>query len=578
MLTELRIENFAIIDHLELQFGPGLITFTGETGAGKSIIMDALETLLGARAENSLIRSGTDRASVEATFQLTDPIRAPLHDILNREDLLDDPDYLTLGREIRRTGRNVARVNGRSVGVTLLREIGELLVDIHGQSEHLSLLRVRQHLDLLDRYAGIAEALQPYQETYRQIQAVRRELADLRQKEREAARRMDLLSYQINEIEAARLKPDEDEVLREEHNRLANAEGLASLTQACLQLLDDGTLDSPTIIELLGEVVSSLGDLVRVDPSQASMHAEAEAIFENLSELTQKIRYYQEGIEFNPKRLAQVEERLNLIDNLKRKYGDTIEAVLTFGADAQKELDTITHAGERILELEAEEHSLLDRLAQQGTALSQKRQEAAEKLSTAVERQLEDLHMPGARFRVEFTQRPDPQGVRLPDGRCVAFDANGLEHVEFMIESNPGEGFKPLVKIASGGETSRLMLALKNVLAQADQVPTLVFDEIDQGIGGRVGAIVGQKLWMLAQRHQVMCITHLPQLAAFGQQHYQVAKHFQLGRTITQVRQIEGEERLKELAQMVGKVSRGTLQSAQEIMNAAQEFIVSQSN
>jgi DNA repair protein RecN (Recombination protein N) len=572
MLTELRIENFAIIDHLELQFKDGLVTFTGETGAGKSIIMDALDTLLGSRAENTQIRTGLDRASIEATFHISNTVREPLQMILQREDLMDDPNYITLGREIRRNNRNVARVNGRSVGVSLMREIGEYLVDIHGQSEHLSLLRVREHLNLLDRYATIDEIIISYKTTYHQLVATRRELETLHQAERDAARRMDLLAYQINEIQSANLIPGEDDALKEEHNRLANAEGLASLTQELLQLMDENSPEVPNISELMGSLLSSLEDLTTIDATKRDLYERATQAFEELTEISNQLRSYQETIEYNPKRLVQVEDRIALIGNLKRKYGDTIDAVLSFGRKAQQDLEAITNAGDRILELENQQEELLQILGVTGTELSAKRHAAAEKLQKTLDSELDDLKMSGARFKVGFQQKPDPEGVPLPDGQRVAFDANGLERVEFFIETNPGEGFKPLVKIASGGETSRFMLALKNVLARADQVPTLVFDEIDQGIGGRVGMVVGQKLWLLSSQHQVFCITHLPQLAAFGQQHYRVEKTIKDNRTITEVVQVENESRIHELAQMLGEVSSGTIKSAQELIEAAEEF------
>jgi DNA repair protein RecN (Recombination protein N) len=573
MLNELRIENFAIIDQLEIQFDQGLSVFTGETGAGKSIIIDALETVMGNRADSTFIRSGAERATVEATFQITETIREPVHALLEAEDLLDDPEYITLGRELRRTARNVARVNGRSVSVGLLHNIGEYLVDIHGQSQHLSLLRVRQHLGLLDRYAETSPLVIPYQKTYRQLQDLRHELETLRKNERDAARRADLLAYQIDEIDSAQLVVGEDGRLQDERNRLANAEGLSSLSQEALQLLDEGNPENPAITDLLGGAVATLNNLARIDTSQVQTSAQASSLFEDITELSRNIRDYLEGIEFNPKRLAQVEERIDFIQNLKRKYGDTIEAVLAFAERARFELETISNAEERILELEAKKKELLSKLAQQGLTLFEKRQAAADQLAKAIETELDDLRMAGARFQVAFERRPDPEGVPLPDGERVAFDAYGLEKVEFLIETNPGEGFKSLVKIASGGETSRLMLALKNVLARADHVPTLIFDEIDQGIGGRVGTMVGKKLWQLTSQHQVLCITHLPQLAAFGQQHYQVQKQIEDGRTTTNVLQIDGEARLNELAQMLGEVSMGTLKSAQEILELASKTI-----
>jgi len=569
MLIELHIENFAIIDLLEIQFGSGLAVFTGETGAGKSIIIDALETVLGTRADSTLIRSGAEQARIEATFTITETVREPVHALLKTEDLLDDPEYLTLGRELRANGRNVARVNGRSVNLSLLHEIGEYLVDIHGQSQHLSLLRVRQHLGLLDRYADTGASLTAYQEIYRKLQDVRHELNVIRESERDANRRVDLLTYQAEEIEAAHLKIGEDEELRAERTRLANAEGLANLSQEALRLLDEGDPESPAATDILGEVVDALNNLARIDASQNTLSSQANAIFEELTDLSRNLRDYLDGVEFNSKRLEQVEERLDLIHNLKRKYGDTIEAILAAGEEARKGLDLITHAEERILELEAQQENLLVELAERGLTLSDKRHKAADQLAKAIESELDDLRMAGARFQVAFERRTDPKGVPLPDGESIAFNTNGLEDVEFLVETNPGEGLKPLVKIASGGETARLMLALKNVLARADHVPTLIFDEIDQGIGGRVGTIVGHKLWQLTDRHQVLCITHLPQLAAFGQHHYKVQKQVEGGRTTTSAVRIEGETRLNELAQMLGEVSMGTLKSAQELLQTA---------
>jgi DNA repair protein RecN (Recombination protein N) len=569
MLTELSIDNFAIIDHLELQFTPGLITFTGETGAGKSIIIDAVEVLLGGRAEAVMIRSEAERAHMEAVFQVPQGMQSYLAAILEREELLEEDGIITLGREIRRNGRNVARVNGRNVNTNLLAEIGEYLVDLHGQSEHLSLLRVRQHLQLLDSFAGAEDQLSKYRELYNRLQTVRRSLNELRQAEVDAARRADLLSYQINEIEVAQLKPGEDEELREERNRLANAEGLATLTQEALQILDEGLPESPSITDLLGNVTQAISSLARLDPSQESLAEQAQVLLDNMAELSHSLHLYQENIEFNPTRLDQVEERLSLLHNLNRKYGQTIVEVVEFAAQARQQLEGILHSGERIQELEGEEAELLQRLGVQGQELSKVRHQAAHRLAGAVETELADLYMNEARFKVEFKKRPDPAGITLEDGSKVAFDATGIEQVEFFVAPNPGEGLKPLVKIASGGETSRLMLALKNVLAKADQVPTLIFDEIDQGIGGRVGTVIGLKLWNLARTHQVLCVTHLPQLAAFGDQHFQVLKQVQEGRTHTVVEKVEGETRLLELAQMMGEISEGTRRSAQELLELA---------
>ena len=417
MLTELRIENFAIIDRLELQLKPGLITFTGETGAGKSIIIDAVETVMGGRAESTMIRSGAERANIEAVFHIPAEVSDQVHAILEREDLLDEANYLTLAREIRATGRNVARVNGRSVNVSLLKELGEHLIDVHGQSEHLSLLRVREHLGLLDRYAVSEQALRAYQETYRQLIAVRGELEDLRQSEHEAARRTDLLTYQINEIAAARLQPGEEEELQAERTRLANAEELASLSQEALMALDEGTPDSPAAIDLLGQVVDALQRLIKLDPSMAQQTEQMQSIFDNLTELTMALRGYIEAIEFNPKRLDRVEERLSLIHNLKRKYGETIEEVLDFAAQAQQKLETISQAGERIEALQLEEEKLLLELGNRGLALSKIRRSAAGHLEGEVIAELADLKMPEAKFRDDFQRHLIPEAYRSRGAR-----------------------------------------------------------------------------------------------------------------------------------------------------------------
>jgi DNA repair protein RecN (Recombination protein N) len=571
MLSELHIDNFAIIEQVDLQFEPGLVTFTGETGAGKSILIDAVETLLGGRADSTMIRTGAERASVEGVFQISADVSASLRQLLESEELFDDPDQIILGREIRSNGRSLARINGRGVSVSLLREVGEYLIDVHGQSEHLSLLRVNQHLSLLDNYADVKDLLSAYQDVYHKLMAVRRELSKLREAEKESARRIDTLNYQVNEIEAAHLQPGEESELHDERNRLANAEGLAALAQEALIALDEGTPETPSTIDLTGQIQRALANLARLDSSQSALNEQAGTIFDGLSELSRTLHDYLEGIEFNPRRLDQVEERLGLIHNLKRKYGDSIEAILAYAENARLQVETITHAGERIQMLESEENALLAQLGAQGTALSQKRREQAEKLGRALEVELADLQMTNTQFKVDFHQRLDVKGVPLDDGRRVAFDSTGLERVEFLIAPNPGEGLKPLAKIASGGETSRLMLALKNVLARADQIPTLIFDEIDQGIGGRVGQVVGKKLWLLAKQHQVLCVTHLPQLAAFGQQHYHVEKQVQSGRTTTQVTTLKGEKRLLELAQMFGEVSDGTMQSAREVLQAVEK-------
>lgn len=575
MLVELRIKNFAIIDELELAFKPGLVVLTGETGAGKSIIMGALSMLLGSRADMTDLRSGAEWASVEAVFRIPDKVREPVHALLEKEALLEESDYLSLGRELRRDKRNVARVNGHRASVGLLVELGEYLIDIHGQSDHLSLMRVNQHEGLLDRYAHVDDALKSYQETYRELQNVQQELISLEKIEHEATRRSELLTYQLNEIESADLIEGEDEELKYEHKRLANAEKLAELSQNTLVYLDDAPPDRPTVMDLLGRMVSDIKNLVAIDPSQAPLDEKIQELFEEMTEFGHDLTTYMESLEFDPVQLRNVEDRLNLIRSLKRKYGQTISEILDYAEQARAELETFATSSARIDELGKLKEQLLIELGQKGQSLTHQRKAGAEKMAAALENELEDLRMAQARFRVNFDQSPDPDGVPVGDGRHLAYTQNGLEKIEFLIETNPGEGFKPLARVASGGETSRLMLALKQVLVKADNISTLVFDEIDQGIGGRVGAIVGYKLRKLAAQHQVFCITHLPQLAGFGEQHLHVEKRIENGRTLTQVHPLTNEERVNELSQMLGGVNAANKKAAQNILKNINQLVES---
>jgi DNA repair protein RecN (Recombination protein N) len=571
MLTELHIKNFAIIQDLTLQFQKGLVIFTGETGAGKSIILDALEAVLGGRVDITAIRTGADRAFIEAEFSLDEPVKSKVNEMLAKDDLVEEPDFLVLTREIRSEGRNIARINGHSVSASLQRELGSLLVDIHGQSEHLSLLKEHNHLDLLDRFANTGSILQEYGLVYKELRLVQKQLEALRQAEIDSARRTDMLAYQIKEIEAAKLIPGEEDELRQERTRLSNAENLSSLAHQSLVLLDEGSPENGSISDMLGEVVHALLELNRIDHSTQELFEHAETSLSTLADLAMELRSYAESIEFNPRRLDQIEERIDLLNSLKRKYGNTTAEILEYAERAREELDNIAHSEERIIELVEKSSHLMEVALEKALELSSKRLQATRELSSQIEAQLDELNMDKARFAVDMQVELDENGIFLPDGRRVAFDARGIDKVAFLVEPNPGEGLKPLVKIASGGETSRLMLALKNVLAAADTIPVLIFDEIDQGVGGRVGMVVGEKLWNLSTSHQVMCVTHLPQLAAFGDQHYHVNKHIEDGRTLTGVEQLEGDKRQLELAQMLGPVTEGTLRSAEDILDVVSE-------
>jgi DNA repair protein RecN (Recombination protein N) len=566
LLVELNIKNFAIIDELNLRFSPGFNVLTGETGAGKSIIIDAVSTLLGGRAESEYIRAGTAESQVEGIFHLDEAMQAAILSLLKEDGLEgEDEKTLILAREIRRSGRNICRVNGRAITLGTLERIAQRLVDIHGQSEHLSLLRVREHVNLLDRYADLWPLRSQVADKVSALRQVQRELKELLRDERELARRADLLEYQVQEIAAARLEVGEEEDLEAERNRLANAERLTEWTDEAYRALGEGEEGQASAADLLGLVVRNLTSLEKMDPSLAERRRVAEEVSYQLEDLTQSLRAYRDQIEYDPVRLRQVEERLDLIHSLKRKYGDSIEEILAFGQQAQRELEAITHSEERVEELQAEEDRLLHEIGDWAAQLSAQRQEAGDWLSAAIEAELGDLNMERARFGVSIEQSEDAEGVWVGDKR-YAFDGTGIDRVEFLIAPNVGEPLKPMVKIASGGETSRLMLALKTVLSAADETPTLIFDEIDQGIGGRVGRVVGYKLWNLSPKHQVLCVTHLPQLAGYGDIHYKVGKKVVGERTVAFVQELEMDGRLEELAQMLGTATEVTRQSAQEIL------------
>lgn len=573
MLKEIRILNFAIIESLDLEFTTGFNVFTGETGAGKSIILDALSIVLGEKADNSFVREGTKRASIEAVFDYGNR-REEIEEILKREDLLPDDGIgeLTLSRELRIEGRSTARINGHSVSLGILQEIGSLLVDIHGQSEHLSLLRPVSHIRLVDQFAGNETLLKQYRALYRQYLNVVKNLKALHEGEAEALRQQDMLTYQLNEINSAELSEEEEEKLNRERERLENSERIAKLLHQGMTALEGRSEGRPGIIDQMDQLDSVLDDLVTYDDTLSPLYDAAVTAADQMNELLDKLQRYKANLGFSSRRRNQIEERLSLYYSLKRKYGGSVTAVLAYAADAKKKLSLITGAGEQIAALENEREELLGQLSVLAAELSEKRKTAAAEISRGVEKELDDLRMPAARFEVLMETVPDEAGLTDGIGNRLEFSDSGFDRVEFLIAPNPGEGLKPLAKVASGGETSRLMLALKNTLAQADTIPTMVFDEIDQGIGGRIGALVGEKLWQLSCYHQVICITHLPQLAALYDSHYHVYKQIRENRTQTVVTCLDAEESLHELASLLGADNEENVSAVKAMLKEAERY------
>ncbi|HET9492727.1 MAG TPA: DNA repair protein RecN [Chloroflexia bacterium] len=587
MLAELNISNFAIIDKLFVRLGPGFNALTGETGAGKSIIIDALGAILGSKTGPEFVRHGSQSARVEGQFDLTTMPPEPLERLralLDENGLADtddgSDDTIIVSREINATGRTVARVNGRMVNLPLLQEIGELLVDVHGQSEHVSLLRPSTHIDLLDQYAGLAAERAEMAALVGRLRATQRELRDLQRDERELARRVDLLTYQVEEIDRAALQPGEDEDLANERSRLSNAEKLSSLCDAIYALLVEageesayegrgGRAAAMSVRDAVAEASAQLAELARLDSTMEAHQPALDAIYDSVEEMGRTMRSYRESIEHDPGRLEEIEERLSLIHEMKRKYGTTIEEIVAFGQRAAEELDAITHSEERIASLQEESERLAHEIGERAAAMTEARKEAGERLSRAVEVAMKDLLMGSAQFEAQVTQSEAADGVPLP-GRegSWAYSEKGVDRVEFFISPNPGEPLKPMAKIASGGETSRLMLALKSILSEADLTPTLVFDEVDVGVGGRSGGVVGEKLWALTSSHQVLCITHLPQIAAYADDHFKITKQVIDERTRTRVDRLDPEDQEQEIAAMIGgiPVTSASLENAREIL------------
>jgi DNA repair protein RecN (Recombination protein N) len=559
MLLELTITDFAIIDQLTIRLDPGFTVLTGETGAGKSILIDAVSVVLGGRAGADMVRSGSRTARVEAIVGLDDPdLAQSVAMVLDQYDMLDaeDTSTLILAREIGSNGRSTARVNGRAVPISILAALGDLLVDIHGQSEHLSLFKPAGHVDLLDRYGGTMDARREVGALVRELRALLGEEARLRGARHEAARRLDLLRYQVSEIEAADLRPDEEAALDVERQVLANADRLAGLTNAVQILLNGDAAELPGAQDLLNRALQPLGDLIRIDPGQAALLENVQSVLYTLEEASRDLARYADAIEGNPTRLQALEERSALLQTLKRKYGvESTTDLIAFGRRAAAEQEELLHAEDRLEELAAEAARLRARIGQAAAALSSARRMAAEELARRVEEQLADLNMARARFSIAVDWREEPGGVPVPELEgAYAVDETGLDRVEFLISANPGEALKPLARIASGGEASRLMLALKSILSEADRTPTLIFDEVDTGVGGRSGQVVGEKLRALARAHQVLCITHLPQVAALGHDHLRIEKQVIGERTRTVVTLLEGPERVEEIAAMLGGI------------------------
>jgi DNA repair protein RecN (Recombination protein N) len=570
VLAEISVRNFAVIEETSLALSPGLNVLTGETGAGKSLIVDAVAALLGSRLDQEVIRAGADRALVEGVFLPPAQLRAELAPLLEEAGVPLEEE-LVIVREVQRGGRSVARLNGRAVPLSLLREVGRRLVDIHGQTEHLSLLDQRRQMDFLDAYGGLLPLRGQVSRAMAQVRRLRRELSSLERDERAVERERDILQFQVQEIEAARLQPGEEEELRQERERLAHAQALREACQAAYHALYGAEGRSAT--DMMAKAQAALQTVSHLDPRLGDALASLSEALAVAEEAARALRAYAAQVEDDPRRLEQVMERLELIERLKRKYGPSIEAVLAYAEEARRNLASLESSEERRQHLQEELSRAEEEAGRLALELSLARQAAARRLEEAVAASLRDLALGHVAFRIALRQEEARDGLSV-EGRPLAFDETGVDRVEFLVATNPGEPLKPLARVASGGETSRFLLALKGALAEADPVPTLVFDEIDVGIGGRSAEVVGRKLWTLARCHQVLCITHLPQIAAYADAHHRVAKDLLLGRAFARAASLDERERVQELAAMLGgpHPSPRMQAGAQELLSRAEAW------
>ncbi|MGH2557437.1 MAG: DNA repair protein RecN [Thermomicrobiales bacterium] len=559
MLVELSISDFAIIDELRIPFEPGLNALTGETGAGKSIIIDALGAVLGERVGADVVRTGAKGARIEATFDVAAmSMRPEYRGACEDLGIEPDDDSLILNREVSASGRSSARINGRATTASALARIGGLLVDIHGQSDHLSLLRPSEHLDILDRYAGLGDLRLAFGEVVRELHLVRSRISGIEGSARERAQRADLLAFQVNEITDANPRLGEEEELLAERTVLANADRLATDAARAFTHLagDDEAVGGAAMVTALSSLRQGSGDIADIAAIDESMADFASRFAEQvylIEDLAHELREYRDRIEADPARLEAVEERLDLLKTLKRKYGASIEEVIAFGEQAAIELESIAGGEANVAALRERETGLINAAVERALKLSAARRLAADRLAQATEHSIAELNMGRARFEVAMTDADDPEGLPSgeDDGRRIACDEKGIDRVEFLLAPNAGEALKPLARVASGGETARLMLALKSILAAGDATPTLVFDEVDVGVGGRSGQVVGEKLWSLTDHHQVIVITHLAQIAAFAGTHFRISKGERAGRVITDVDAVSNRERVDEVAAML---------------------------
>ncbi|MFC1952847.1 DNA repair protein RecN [Chloroflexota bacterium] len=574
MLSELSVNNFGIIEEITWKPSKGLNVITGETGAGKSLVVDAVEALLSGLVQYDDIRNDSEDVRIEGIFDIPGNMaQVRLQELLTKKGIQPEEDALFITCTFRRQSRTIPRINRQAVPMSLLREVGRFLVDIHSQTGHISLLDMEEHLEFLDDYARNRELRRDFNVKVSELHQVERKLQVLSQTEQDLSRQTELLNFQIDEIRQAELEEKEDEKLEIELSILTSAERLKAASYEIYTMIDgsESTLALSSTLDTLNEAIPLLKKIAETDSSVQTRLERLEAVAYELAELSNEIRLYGDNLDYDPHRLEAIQDRLELIRNLKIKYGASISAILEYLTKAEKELEGLTQSSESRHQLVREIEKLKKDTGVLAYKLSKVRIQSAEKLTFAVKKELADMGMDKVDFKVSINQESADEGIPFPDGKWYQFSPSGVDRVEFMTSTNPGEPLKPLARIASAGEISRFMLSLKCALAESDTTPILIFDEIDIGIGGRSGEIIGKKLWTLSRNHQIICVTHLPQIAAFADTHYNVGKESAGNRTISIIKELHGEERLNELAVMVGgpRITSNSLNTARELLQKA---------
>jgi DNA repair protein RecN (Recombination protein N) len=570
MLFQLNIKNMALIKELNIEFEEELNVLTGETGAGKSIIIEAIDLILGGYAASDLIRDGEDSLIVEALFLLTPQEKALINNLNSDIEIVDEQGVLLIRREVNKKGRNKCLVNQRLINLSTLQEIGTFLVDLHGQHNHQSLLDPTKHIDLMDNLGGdkMIKYRKELFDNYRRWREKSKKLFQLLKDKEENFKKVDFLKFQLEEIDKTSLVKGEDKTLEEEEMVLKNAEKIIETMEKANFILYEGGLEQSSVRDSLNEVSVDLGEIASLDRRIEKIRENLKEVGYQFEDIVNEIVKYKDEINLDSQKLKEVEGRLNLINSLKSKYGSTIEEILAYHQKIYQELEAIDYSQDKLEKLKEEINSLEDIISKISHYLNINRRKIAKDLQKMVVRELEDLNMKRCQFKVSINAYEDDNGIEI-DGKKYKIGPKGIDDIEFMISPNVGERLRPLARIVSGGEVSRIMLALKSILSEVDQVPTLIFDEIDSGVGARLGEVIAQKLKALSRKRQVICVTHLPQIACRAGRHFYIEKYILNNQTGIRLSEMKGEERVKEIARMLdgSQMSEITIRHAQKMLD-----------